>query len=274
MSQLNKSNLLQADYLIDLSINNLEQVEAAFMLQEKLIPEYQDSLSDLVEAFADDKSLQDRVEKFLNIFFLLMQRASSILDPKLVIEQFQIAEQAFNDLNAVLDDSQCSDDLKELIEDYGLTIENRLRAVLNEQDFINKHLADCIKNSLQVDKKASTLKLVFQDLPGPLIGMNDLLNYQLKQIIEINKMLYSAIEEQMEANKLKKLIIPSQNISDELIDDFYELLAEDKQDLSLMQEKDFINPDDEELIQDIALEVASNLIYRIYWEDKFKVEVE
>lgn len=265
--EFNQANLLEPEYLIDIFTNTLKELEEE-QVEGNLIPENQEMIIELLDTLDHDEIATVEVEKFFEIFFLLIQKAPYILDAKILMEKFESALESFHRLVFIVKESNYSDkeNLLEFIEEYGLTIENRLLAIKNEQNFINVHLPQCINKSLEIDLKNSTLILISQDVPGPLIGMTDLLNYQIKQIIGINKLIYGGIEKEMEEHKLEKILIkPAELISKEAMEEFTIQLENDKTDLKIIQSKNIISYEDLELINDIAAELATNLIYRLYW---------
>ncbi len=277
MLEIDKQNLLKAEYLIKLFMQDLEVIQEDSLTRE-LIPENQEAVFDLIEAFAYGDVIELNATIFFKAFFLLMQEAPYILDPDTVMTKFEEVTKLFTKLNASIQESdfEHKQEMLDFIEEYGLTLENRLLAIRNEQKFFKEQLTQCVDASIQVIKKNSNHELILtlQNAPSPLIGMEDLLNYQIKQIVELNQMIFTRLEEKMAEYNLRKIFIHSdQAIPPEIIEEFNEQFEQDKEDLKAIQQKDFCDTDDEELIEDIATELASNLIYHIHWEEKYEIEI-
>ncbi len=277
MLEIDKQNLLKAEYLIQLFLEDLKEAEQDSN-ESELIPENQEAIVDLVEAFAYGDAIELNAKIFFDAFFLLMQEAPYILNPQTVMTKFEETMDLFTKLNSSIEGSnyEHKQEMLDFLEEYGLTLENRLLAIKNEQIFFKEHLSKCVDASLQVIKKDSTTELILtlQNAPSPLIGMEDLLNYQVKQVVEVNQMIFAKLQELMTENNLRKIFIHSdQSIPPEIITEFNEQFEQDKADLREIQQKDFCTTDDEELIEDIATELATNLIYRIHWEEKYEIEI-
>lgn len=277
MLEIDRQNLLKAEYLIKLFMDDLFESEIESN-EEELIPENQEAIIELVEAFAYGDSIELNAKIFFDAFFLLMQEAPYILNPQTIITKFEEAMELFTKLNHSIQESNYDhkQEMLDFLEEYGLTLENRLLAIKNEQRFFKEHLTKCVDASIQVVKKGSNIELflTLQNAPSPLIGMEDLLNYQVKQLVELNQMIFTKLQEQMTEHNLHKIFIHSdQSIPAEIIEEFNEQFQQDKTDLREIQQKDFCSTDDEELIEDIATELATNLIYRIHWEEKYEIEI-
>lgn len=265
--EFNQTDLSKPEYLIDIFKQSLTEIEAE-QISAELNLEDQASIKELTESFETEGEIGTEIERFFEMFFVLIQQIPYILEVKTVIKNFEEGLKAYKRLVISIQESNHIDTetLLEFIEEYGLTLENRLVAIQREQDFINKHLPQAIKASIEVDLKNKSLILSSQEMPGPLIGMTELLNYQIKQIIEINKLIYDEIEQEMQKHKLEKICIkPIEKISSESLEEFTFQLDSDKADIQRIQNQDSISDEDNELIYDIAAELATNLVYRLYW---------
>lgn len=263
MSIFDQSNLLKASYLSNYFLALLSNIETRSRA-EGLDDDDKENIEELLTEFVDYPSLKAEAKSFFEEFFTLVKEAAYILDPELIISRFEEALENFNSLNSNIEE----EDLKEYIEDFGLTLENRLLAIKNEHRFYVEQISGFIEASIEVLKEEYGTKIILriQDTPAPLIGIDDLLNYQIKQLVEINQKIYEKLSEILVKYPDAELVIKTgEEISEETIEDFKTQIEEDKEELRSMQEQNELEAEDIELINDIAAELATNLVYRIYW---------
>ena len=256
------SNLssLESKSLITFFIDHLKEIERNNLGCELQVEDV-NKVDNLLELFSYKKELTILAEKFFKNFFLVIREIPYILEPELILSKLETVLAIYSNFyQLVLVEAE---HLSDFVEEYGLTLENRLMAIQAEQDSFKQHQDKYCQESFTLIRDEYGLKLVLtvQDTPSPLIGMTDLLNYQINQIAEINRSIYEAIEDAMEKHQLTKIIIETEpKPSQQTVNAFIDQVNKDKVSL--------VNCDDKELILDIAADLASNLLYRVYWDAK------
>jgi hypothetical protein len=224
------------------------------------------------------KIIADKVSDYFSSFFKVIQLAPSLLDVERVIAEFKMLKLKGSELKAFLiDNLDEPEELLDFVEEYRLTVENRLDVIEREQLYYQANLKKLAEQSLsieQIDGEKRLLLTIFNPVQT-LIGMNALLNYQLRHLVESNIQIFNhlkALSEEQQINIIHIKDTESVNLSVEKREEFIRYVQEDRDSLSDLGLEALLSEDIRENIMDIASELATNLVYRICWSGDFTIK--
>lgn len=266
--------------IIQIFLNDLVQEEEE-KLGSKLSEEYQNNCKEIkksCDVFGETVAIT--IYDYFESFYNLVDQAPSMLDVDKVISEFKIIRNKGENLKELIDSEvHAPEELHTFLEEYRLTIENRLSAIETEQESRKNQLEAAIEKDIFVDKIDGKDELILnvRHHVKPLIGMNGLLKYQIKQLVETNASVYDKLLAKAKAENKTRVFIRDKNadqLTEEKKQEFLDYIEEDKE---IIQEFALnSNPGDEEqqTVLEIGEELACNLVYKICWENEIAIEVE
>lgn len=261
-------------FLDDLLLEEQEKVAV------KLSEEYQKNCNEIkksCEVFGETIAIT--IYDYFESFYKLVEEAPSMLDPEKVLQEFKIVKNKGENLKDFIDkELEDTEELDTFLEEYKLTIENRLSAINKEQENRKANLEAAIEKDISLENINGSEELVLNihHHVQPLIGMNGLLNYQIKQMVETNELIYKRLLEEAEKHGKKVIYIRDKNsdeLSDEKKEEFLEYVSEDKEIIGEFFQNSDPNEESKQAALEISEELACNLVYRICWEAKLSIEI-
>lgn len=242
------------------------EIEAKSELTELNQLDYEESLS----RFSDyDLKIQDKAQKFFYSYYFLIQEASCILDPNTLIRKFKLCRTHLKNLMSSIAVSLIVDRerILQYLANFEIRLEEKVEEIKQGSKLLSQDIAKLVSNQIKYDADAELIVLKLQGLPIPLSLLARPLNYQLKQVAQVNQEIFLKLKELLLENKDAKLqIVATENITKEELKDFMLCVNEDKELLKKLIYKEEFNEIEEEDLEDISKELALNLFYRIAWE--------
>lgn len=270
---------MKTEQIIQIFIDDLV-LEEQEKMGAQLSDDYQKNCNEIkksCEVFGDTIAIT--IYDYFESFYKLVEEAPSMLDPEKVLQEFKIVKNKGENLRDFIDkEVESPEELDTFLEEYKLTIENRLSAIEKEQENRKANLEAAIAKNIYLENINGSEELVLNihHHVQPLIGMNGLLNYQIKQMVETNELIYKKLLEEAKKHDKKVVYIKDKN-SDELTEEkkaeFLEYVAEDKD--IILDYSQNSDPDDEskQAALEISEELACNLVYKICWEAELNIEI-
>jgi len=272
------SKEMDEETLIEIFQKSLAEEERS-ALAEDLNAQYLKTCKEIKESCKPFGTvIVDKVSDYFSNFFKVIQLAPSILDVERVIAEFKKLKLKGSELKAfIIDNLDEPDELLDFIEEYRLTVENRLDVIEREQLYYQENLNHLPGRSLSIEEIDNEKKLVLTILNPVqiLIGMNALLNYQVRHLVEINIQIFNYLKQLSTEHQLTTIYIKDAtalNLSEEKREEFIDYVQEDRDSLSNVGLEALLSQDVRENIMDIASELATNLVYRICWSGDFQIK--
>ncbi len=247
--------------LFSTELQDLERIKK----QSPLGSENSERLSEISSHFDGlNPDLARAIYDFFYEYFTMIEQVPYLLDAKSAIECFSSTLDKYYGLESLLRKELAADftEFKDFFEDYKLMLENRLEAIQQEQKAIARLDEKSLDDRIYFLETTEGRKLVLdmQQVPEPLIGMNDLLNYQIMQIININQRVYDQIIHLAQINSITEIYVRSNIKPNEQEQfEFWQQIEEDKK-----------NPG---VLEEIAEEYSLNLLYRLAWDGILDIKV-
>ena len=246
----------------------------------KLSDEYQKNCNEIkksCEVFGETIAIT--IYDYFESFYKLVEEAPSMLNIDEVIKEFKIVKNKGENLRDFIDkEIEAPAELDTFLEEYKLTIENRLSAIEKEQENRKANLDAAIAKDIFIEEINGNEELVLniEHHVQPLIGMNGLLNYQIKQMIETNELIYKKLIEEAKKHGKETVYIRDKN-SDELTEEkkqeFLDYIIEDKDIITEFSQNSDPDEESKQAVLEISEELACNLVYKICWENELKIEI-
>jgi hypothetical protein len=269
---------MDEETLIEIFQKSLVEQEKSALVED-LNAQYLKTCTEIKESCKPfGKILTDKVSDYFSSFFKVIQLAPSILDVEKVIAEFKKLKLKGSELKAfIIDNLDEPDELLDFVEEYRLTVENRLEVIEREQLYYQANLNQLPEQSLSIEEIDSekTLVLTILNPVQTLIGMNALLNYQLGHLVEINIQIFNYLKKLSAEHQLTTIYIKDAaalNLSEEKREEFIDYVQEDRDSLGNLGLEALLSQDVRENIMDVASELATNLVYRICWSGDFQIK--
>jgi len=210
-------------------------------------------------------------KEFFYHYYALIQQNSCILSAKDLINKFNACLKKLKKLEFAIASSSLENkhQLIEYLQDHKLKLENRLMAIESDHKYTNLSFEQSI-NSLKIVDDCIFVKFIEE--PQVLIGMNKVLNYQIQRSVTLNKDLYCKLKELTREYDINNVVIEGfEEANKQDLQEFSEIVEEDRIYLTELIKKTLIDTDDLEEILKIAHKMSSSLLYRLFWEKEFRL---
>jgi hypothetical protein len=272
------SKEMDEETLIEIFQKSLLEEEKAALVED-LNPEYVRTCLEIKESCEPfGNEIITKVSEYFYEFFKIIQLVPSILDVERVIAEFKKLKLKGSELKAfIIDNLGEPDELLDFVEEYRLTVENRLDVIEREQLYYQANLNQLPEQSLSIEEIDNEKRLVLTifNPVQTLIGMNALLNYQLGHLVETNIKIFNHLKKLSAEHQLTTIHIKDAaalNLSEEKREEFIGYVHEDHESLDNLGLGAMLSEDGRENIMDIASELATNLVYRICWSGDFNIK--
>lgn len=244
---------------------------------EELDPELDEDRQEQIAFFENaEQSIYNKAKIFFDSYYQLIQEVGTILEPDSIIEKFELALNRLNNLKLEIAHSSMDkkDQILEYLEEVQLKLDNRSFAIKTEQKYLKQMPETQAEDMVSIEDEDGFKYLVLelQEIPSPLIGMSNLLNYQLLSVMQTNNRVIEKLYTLSAEHGIKNVHIRSRDeITEEEYMSFISQIEEDKDYIKSILESGQIEESDEEELLDIAQEVSLNLLFRLAWNGDLKL---
>lgn len=270
-----QSELLQSKHILQILKKDLLENEKV-AVEGRLLMELIERTEAMIPLNIFSEEIQNKVEEFLTVYHKAIRVSSCVLAVDKIITILEDVLAKSRQLVTVLLSEKFSEPLIKLLKDYQKTLESRLTALANDKKSaaeIAKSLKSKVIFLTTSSKGQKRVLIQCPAIPEPLQGASNLLNYQIFRFVEVADIFMQDLGLLIQNYGLKELHV--KNVQDQgELDSFVDRVKQDKivADKILQKNGDVLNS--EESMNNIMSNLASDLLYRIAWDQEFKLLAE
>jgi hypothetical protein len=230
--------------------------------------------SDDIAMFSEhDEKVQDLAKDFFDSHYHAVQVLDCALDRGIILKHVEDAVAKLSKLEKSLEK-----DMKALctLKRFDIRLQDALKFIGGDKLSPEELFSSYKDKIFQIEDKAGKKKLkthrigFFELMPGA----NNLLNYQISKILEINRLLSEELNRLIEQNHIEEVILD--NVNQQELDEFLaavkgeKILAHSLFD-KLIREANLEAAYNQANLNSIGNEYAINFLYRLAWDGRFSL---
>lgn len=265
------------DCFVDSVFEHLTEVEAGAK-DGLTVSNHAKKVEDMVGFRTQNENIQAKASSFLETYYQIIQLIEWCLDSDeilLTVERCLLDLRSLRDLLNLRSISEADSLSGELID----SLNQKEAFLLNKKELVKKDVnnsktftEDLLKNVFEIKKINDDEIEIYLSLENPMgeLSENDrLMNYQVKNIININKMLLRELNDIIYCSGVSKIFV--REIGEGDLKDFKEAVEQDKDCVREIVQFGVETTEDRETFNSIIDELAMNLVYRLVWEGQLEL---